>query len=301
MERRQFGKTDMQVSVLGFGSSEIGFSQTEQEVVDRLLNQALDEGLNVIDTAECYKEAEAAIGNAVSHRRNDFFLFTKAGHKFGVETDLPDWHPDLITQSIDHSLKRLKTDCVDVLQLHSCDKEVLAQGDVVDRLLRAKEQGKTRYIGYSGDGVHARFALEMGVFDSLQTSLNIADQESIDLLLPYCVEHRIGVVAKRPVANVAWQNGSEKPSNGYAHAYWERLQQLNYPFLGQSLAESVSIALRFTLSQPGLCTAIVGTQNPGRWRANSTSASEGPLPDQEMAQIRERWSAVAGSDWPGLG
>lgn len=291
----------MQVSVLGFGSSEIGFSQTDQATVDRLLNQALDEGLNVIDTAECYKEAEAAIGNAVSHRRSDFFLFTKAGHKFGIETDLPDWHPDLITQSVEHSLRRLQTDCVDVLQLHSCDKEVLEQGDVVERLLRAKEQGKTRFIGYSGDNIHARFALDMGVFDSLQTSVNIADQESIDLLLPVCVEKQIGVVAKRPVANVAWQNGREKPANGYAHAYWERLQELDYPFLSRSLADSVSIALRFTLSQAGLGTAIVGTQNPDRWRANSASASEGPLPKRERAQIRDRWRSVARDDWRGLG
>ena len=300
MEKRQFGKTDMQVSALGFGSSEIGYSQTDQEVVDLMLNQALDKGLNVIDTAECYKEAESAIGNAVSHRRNDFFLFTKVGHQFGVEVDLPDWHPELITQSIDHSLRRLRTDFVDVLQLHSCDKDVLAQGDVVERLQRAKEQGKTRYIGYSGDSVDARFALEMGVFDALQTSVNIADQESIRLLLPYCVEHKIGVIAKRPIANVAWRNWPDPPASGYAKPYFERLQKLAYPFIGDGVGESVQYALRFTLSQLGVCTAIVGTSNPHRWEFNARAIDVGPLDGEEITEIFDRWREVSEPDWVGL-
>lgn len=300
MERRQFGKTDMQVSVLGFGTSEIGHEETEQSMVEQILNHALDNGLNVIDTAECYREAETLIGNAVSHRRGDYFLFTKCGHSFGVETGLPDWHPDLITASIEHSLERLNTDCIDLVQLHSCGKDVLAQGDVVERLQQARDAGKTRYIGYSGDGDNARFALEMGVFDSLQTSLNIADQQSISLLLPYCVDHQIGVIAKRPVANVAWRNWPEPPTNGYARPYFERLQKLAYPFVGPSLGESVGYALRFTLTQLGVCTAIVGTSNPQRWDANARVIEEGPLDGEEITEIFDRWREASESDWVGL-
>jgi aryl-alcohol dehydrogenase-like predicted oxidoreductase len=300
MERRQFGKTDMQTSVLGFGSSEIGHGEAAQSTVDQILNEALNNGLNVIDTAECYKEAESLVGNAVSHRRSEFYIFTKCGHRYGVETDFPDWHPDQISGSIDHSLKRLKTDCVDLMQLHTCSKDVLAQGDVVDRLIRAREQGKTRYIGYSGDGEDARYALEMGVFDALQTSVNVADQQSIDLLLPYCVENEIGVIAKRPVANAAWRYAPNAPG-GYAQPYWERLEKLQYPFLSLPLQESVEVALRFTLMQPGLCTAIVGTQHPGRWQANAEGVAKGPLSEAELAEIRDIWRKVAEADWEGLG
>ncbi len=300
MVRTQFGKTDMQTSLLGFGTSEIGFSQTDQAIVDRLLNEALDKGLNVIDTAECYMEAESAVGNAVSHRRGDYHLFTKCGHSYGVESGLPDWHPDLITGSIDHSLQRLKTDHVDLMQLHTCSKEVLAQGDVVDRLVRAREQGKTRYIGYSGDSADASFALSMGVFDSLQTSINIADQECIDLLLPECVKQGIGLIAKRPVANVAWINGSEPPLHRYANGYWERLNLLRFSFLDLPFSESIEMALRFTISQPGVCTAIVGTTNPDRWAANAGAVEKGPLGAEDLGEIRARWLDVAQADWVGL-
>ena len=85
LERRQFGKTDMEVAILGFGGAEIGYERTEQKDVDKLLNGALDAGLNVVDTAECYIDSEVAIGKAISKRRKDFYLFTKCGHALGGE------------------------------------------------------------------------------------------------------------------------------------------------------------------------------------------------------------------------
>lgn len=301
MERRRYGKTDMTTSVVGFGSSEIGFEGAEQTTVETLLNEALDTGLNIIDTAECYVDAEEKIGKAVGHRRDDYYLFTKCGHASHTGIDLPDWSAELIRASIDNSLRRLKTDHVDMIHLHSCGRDVLEQGDVVKELLAARDAGKTRYVGYSGDSVTARYALEMGVFDSLQTSVNFADQESIELTLPYCVEHGIGVVAKRPVANVAWRNGDREPDSGYAMTYWRRLQKLRYAFLNRPLPETLEIALRFTLAQPGVCTMIVGTKNPARWAANAASVAKGPLPTDEIAAIRARWTEVREPDWVGQG
>ena len=108
----------MEVSVLGFGGSEIGYQQVAPERVERLLGSALDAGLNVIDTAECYLESEELIGRAVSHRRGDYYLFTKCGHAAGF--DLPDWDAHLLAESIDRSLQRLKTDYLALIQLHSC-------------------------------------------------------------------------------------------------------------------------------------------------------------------------------------
>ncbi|PZE21652.1 aldo/keto reductase [Paenibacillus xerothermodurans] len=298
MERRQYGNTDMQVSVLGFGGSEIGYEQASLAQVEQLLGSALDAGLNVIDTAECYKTSEELIGKAVSHRRDDYYLFTKCGHASGF--DLPDWDPVLLEQSIDRSLRRLNTDYLDVIHLHSCSEEVLRRGEVIEVLQRAKEKGKTRYIGYSGDHQAALYAVRCGAFDSLETSVNIADQEAIDLTLPDAAERGMGVVVKRPIANAAWKTG-HKPISEYAHTYWERLQSLDYDFLKADLSESIATALRFTLSVPGVHTAIVGTANPARWVENARLLEAGPLPESVYNSIRERWNAVAGSDWIGQG
>src|SRR5690349_14279512 len=133
MEKRHLGKTDMEVSVLGFGGAEIGFENVSAEKVKALLESALDAGLNVIDTAECYRASEELIGETVSHRRNDYYLFTKCGHPNGVESGA-NWSPDSILQSIERSLQRLKTDHLDLVQLHSCSEAELHKGDVITAL-----------------------------------------------------------------------------------------------------------------------------------------------------------------------
>jgi len=285
----------MVVSVLGFGGAEIGFEAAPQTDVDKLLNAALDSGLNVIDTGECYADSEQKIGAAVASRRGDFYLFTKCGHSSGF--DLPDWDPKMLAMTVDRSLQRLQTDCVDLIQLHSCSEAILRQGDAIEVLQRAREAGKTRYIGYSGDTLDALYAVECGAFDSLQTSVNIADQECVTLTLPKAAERGMAVIAKRPVANVAWRSGSTPPINGYYRTYWERLQKLRFQFLEGE--DAVSTALRFTLSQPAISVAIVGTKNPSRWAVNSAYARLGALSDLDLQSIRDRWAQVAPSDWVG--
>ena len=296
MEKRVLGRTDMRVSVLGFGGSEIGYGQASVQTVERLLGSALEAGLNVIDTAECYLTSEELIGRAVSHRRADYYLFTKCGHAAGI--DLPDWHPRLLEQSIERSLGRLRTGHVDLLQLHSCSEEVLRQGDVIEVLRRARESGKTRYIGYSGDGRAALYAVECGAFDTLQTSVNIADQEALDLTLPAARARGLGVIAKRPVANAVWKH-TARPADPYVQPYWDRLQQLDYEFLGGDVAAAVATALRFTLGVPAVGTAIVGTEKPERWRQNAASLDAGALDPDEFEAIRARWRERAGADWAG--
>lgn len=296
MEKRQLGKTDMQVSVLGFGGAEIGFENASPETVARLLNDALDAGLNVIDTAECYVNSEELIGQAVSGRRKDFWLFTKSGHPEGMSME--DWRPESILASIERSLRRLRTDHVDLVQLHSCSAEDLRRGQVIAALEEARRRGWTRYIGYSGDGRAAQDAVECGRFDTLQTSVSIADQEALEKTLPLAQERRMGVIAKRPLANAVWRH-AQRPDNGYYHAYWDRLRRLNYDFLNAGGKEAVAVALRFTLSVPGVHTAIVGTTKPGRWRENAALLEAGPLPAAQLDRIRARWREVADATWVG--
>jgi aryl-alcohol dehydrogenase-like predicted oxidoreductase len=296
MEKRQMGKTDMRVTVLGFGGAEIGFEGASQETVTQLLTGALDAGLNVIDTAECYPGSEELIGRAVAGRRQDYYLFSKCGHPESPSKE--DWRPASLLATIERSLKRLRTDRLDLIQLHSCSEAELRKGDVIEALEKARQKGYARYIGYSGDGRAARYAVECGRFDTLQTSVSIADQEALDLTLPLARERQMGVIAKRPVANVAWRH-AEKPPSAYHHTYWERLRRLDYDLLHGDLKEAFATALRFTLSVPGVDTAIVGTTRPGRWRENAALVQAGPLPPQTFERIRARWREVADQTWVG--
>lgn len=296
MERRRLGGTDMVVSVLGFGGSEIGYQRASARTVARLLGSALDAGLNLIDTAECYEDSEALIGPALGARRRECYLLTKCGHPHGWGRG--DWRPASLLASIERSLRRLATDHVDVIQLHSPSLDVLRRGDAIAALEQARDRGWARYIGYSGDGQAARHAVECGRFDTLQTSVSIADQEALDLTLPLARARGMGVIAKRPLANVAWRYG-RKPTEPYYQAYWTRLRALDYPFLAAGAARAVATALRFTLSVPGVHTAIVGTARPDRWRENAALLAAGPLPARQVEQIRARWRAVADASWTG--
>ena len=296
MEKRQLGKTEMFVTPLGFGGAEVGFARAEVEAVGQVLNDALDAGLNVIDTAECYGSGEETVGHAVSKRRSEYYLFTKCGHAAGI--DLPDWDLKMLEQSVERSLRLLQTDYVDLLQLHSCGEDLLRQGDIIEFLQKVRDAGKTRYIGYSGDGQAAKYALETGAFDTLQTSINIADQEAIDLTLPIAREKNVGVIVKRPIANAVWIHEAA-PDNSYIIDYWNRVQSLNYDFLQSDKSAAAETALRFTLGLPGVHTAIVGTAKPGRWRENAAFAEKGPLTTKQYEAIRAKWHQTAAPDWTG--
>lgn len=309
MEYRILGKTGLRVSALGFGGSELGYDGVPQSDVDRLLGAALDAGLNVLDTAACYFDSEEKIGRALEGRpRDGYHLFTKCGHAAGL--DLPDWSPELVEASLDRSLRRLKTDHVDLLQLHSCSADDLRQGDLIEALERARDAGKTRFIGYSGDREDARYAVECGRFDTLQTSINLADQQALDLTLPLAREQGMGVIAKRPLANVAWRIGQPPEDghedtvldkDGYGDEYACRFEALDYDFLNGPLSDAVAVALRFTLSVPGVDTAIVGTTRPGRWQQNAELLAAGPLLESGFEAVRQRWRDVAGDEWVGQG
>ena len=287
----------MVASVLGFGGSEIGYQGVSGRTVGRLLGGALDAGLNVIDTAECYADSETLIGRAVSDRRRESYLFTKVGHAGGWGR--ADWRPPGILKSIERSLERLRTDALDLVQLHSCSEGVLRRGDAITALEMAKQRGLTRYIGYSGDGAAARYAVETGRFDTLQISVSVADQAALDAVLPAARERGLGVIAKRPIANVAWRSRSRPPASAYHRTYWERLRALDYAFLARPLDEAVATALRFTLSVPGVHTAIAGTSKPERWAQNARRVEAGALPAAEFEAIRARWRERAENDWTG--
>src|SRR5215210_4217710 len=227
MRHTSFGNTGFSVSALGFGAAPIGLLDTEQERVSTILNLLLDRGVNLIDTAAMYEGSEELIAKAVGHRRDEFVLVTKCGTKVpGVEGE--EWSEQLITQSVDRALQRLKTDRLDVMLLHTCDKSVLERGEALGALVAAREAGKIRFVGYSGDNEAVAYAATLPDVAVVETSINICDQVNIDTLLPIARERNLGVLAKRPVANTVWKSPDKQPGlyRAYSAQYAQRFESM---------------------------------------------------------------------------
>lgn len=307
MERRVFGRTGLSVSPLGFGAGPIGYLGTEQAQVERVVNTLLDAGVNFIDTAAAYHGSEEALGKAVSHRRKEFVLVSKCGQRF---EDLPGaaWSKEAIEATIERSLKRLRTDHLDVILLHSCGLEVLQRGEAVEALILAQDAGKVRFIGYSGDNEEAVYAARIPEVSVVETSVNICDQANLDTVVPAARQEKVGVIAKRPVANTAWRPPQQLKGiyQDYARPYRERFEAMRVTpaELGfSSEADWPEIALRFTLSQPGVHVAITGTTNPANAKRNVEAAAKGPLPQKAVDTLRAAFRRAAASKesaWLGL-
>jgi aryl-alcohol dehydrogenase-like predicted oxidoreductase len=307
MEKRTFGRTGLSVSVLGFGGAPAAYLKTDAAQAAGMLERLLDAGLNVIDTAAGYPGSEQFIGDHLSHRRGDYVLISKCGTKIsGV--DAPDFSYELVSRSVDRALKLLKTDVIDVMLLHSCDLETLKKGEALRALSEARQAGKIRFAGYSGDNEAVTYAAGLPEMAVVEMSINITDQVNIDQGLAAARKHNVGVIAKRPIANAAWKDLSTQQGlyASYAKAYTDRLakMKLNPSDLGFTADPSKAwpeIALRFTLSQSGVSTAIVGTTNPANAEANVQAAAKGPLAPEVIQRIRDAFNrAQAGDHWPGL-
>ena len=293
MKKTTFGKTGLQVSPLGFGGAPIGYLKTDQDRIATILSALLDSGVNVIDTAASYPGSEESIGDSVSHRRSQFVLISKCGQNF---PDLPGdaWSPEVIAATVDRALRQLKTDHLDVMLLHSCELPVLKKGDALAALAKARDEGKIRFAGYSGDNEAAAYAAGLADIAVIETSVSIADQMNLETVLPIARKNNLGVIAKRPIANAAWKESGDQPGfyGNYASAYHDRLKQMKLNPADLGIAGSPKeawpeLALRFTLSQPGVHTAIIGTTNPANARANIAAADTGPLPTPALDKIRD--------------
>ncbi|MDK1032241.1 MAG: aldo/keto reductase [Planctomycetia bacterium] len=298
MEKRAFGKTKLMVTPLGFGSAQLGNHLITQGESDRLLNAILDAGINFIDTGMCYGDSEDKIGKSISHRRDEFVLSTKCGHPVD---DAPEWSAEVVQKSVEQSLRRLGTDYLDVVLVHSCTAEQL-NDEMIAALQAGRKAGKTRSIGYSGDREAALKAVELGVFDALETSVSICDQEPISLTLPTAQEAGMGVIAKRPIANACWRDAStfDEFYAGYARPYAERLAAMG--FTPESLGFDgswVELALRFSAYLPGVHCAIIGSTNVDHVLENAKAVAKGPLPEPVVEAIRDAWAKNDDGSWHG--
>ena len=300
MNRRPLGNTGLEVSKLGIGLAEIGMhlSPADQSRAAVVLNTALDNGVNLLDTAACYGNSEELIGDAVSGRRDEYVLATKCGHATPDETGEA-WTAQTVTRSIDRSLRRLKTDRVDIVQLHSCSVDTLEHGEVIRALEDARAAGKTRFIGYSGDNEAAAWAVNSGVFATLQTTLNLVDQNARRGLLNDARRAGMGVIIKRPIANGIWGGGPDQPvaTSRYDDINERVMAMMNAGPVRGAPADRILLALGFTFAHPQVDTAIVGTTNPDHLLSNIELMNSGVgLPHGVVEELYRRFDAL-GTDW----
>jgi len=311
-ERRTFGRTDLDVSPLGFGGAPIGVLDSGHKQTTAVLNLLLDQGANLIDTAACYYGSEEGIGNAVAGRRDEFVLVSKCGHTVEKDDPRTNFSSEVIRESIDRSLTRLQTDRLDVILIHSCSLDVLKEGSAIDAVVEARDAGKVRHVGYSGDNEAAAWACVHPEIAVLQTSISICDQANIESALPLAIRNNVGVMAKRPIANAAWKTQSQQYERyyNYAKPYHERFEAmgLTHEMLGEfdfdlSRREGdlwAEVALRFTLSIEGVHVAIVGTTQREHVLSNLEYASRGRLAEELVEAIRKKFRTANDGSWKGL-
>ena len=309
MQQSILGKTGLKVSRLGAGLEAIGQELTFDDV-DRagwVLNEALDGGINFLDTAAGYLISEELIGRTISHRRQEFVLATKAGYN-SDKTALDMWTGNRIHEHIDRSLRRMKTDYLDLVHLHSCSKEILERGEVIEALLEAQKAGKTRFVGYSGDNEAAVWAVESGLFNTLETSFSIPDQLARHKLFAPIKARNMGLIIKRPIANGAWRSASSPTANRryppmrhYGDEYHRRAQLMaGLGPVPDEPDDRFLAAMGFVLAHAEVATMVAGTQDPSHMRANIARMDDNLVLESATVEELQRRFDLLGANWPQL-
>lgn len=310
LEHATLGRSGLTVTRLGYGSLGLGGRGTragiiiEPAVADRVLNAVLDSGIELIDTAPDYGEAEDVIGRCIAHRRSEYILASKVGCPVGAAADLPiptdgpkphTHSRDNYRTCVEESLRRLRTDHLDLVQVHnSPTRDELAADDAVEELIRLRDEGKVRSIGMSATLPELLDHLALGVFDVIQVPYS-AFQTEHEAVIRQAASQGVGVIVRGGVAQ-----GSVGVSADAAPQHrrtqvrtqqgvWARAD-MDGLLDGMSPMEFV---LRYTLSEPGITTAIVGTANVDHLTRNIEAASRGPLPPDLYAEGRRRLTGAA--------
>jgi len=289
---RDFGKTGLQVSVLGYGAGMLAASHLTDKESGNLLNRIVDKGITLIDTARGYGLSEERIGRHLKHRRREIVISTKVGY------DIPgysDWTYGCVLAGIDEALRRLQTDVLDIVHLHSCPRVSLEEGNSVRALEEAVQAGKVRVAAYSGENEALEWAVDSGRFGSVEHSLNICDQRVIDGALVRSTTRGLGVIAKRPIANTPWRY-AECPTGTYAEEYWWRWNTMKLDRRDLSWQE---LALRFTAFAPGVSSCIVGTTQLDHLLENVALLDAGPLAEAHVNAIRQAFRTNDPGWWVG--
>jgi len=280
------------VPALGFGAMQIGDPRLDELHVARVLNHVLDTGLTLIDTARSYGIAEERIGRHIAHRRDEFVLSTKVGYDVA---GVPDWTYECVVRGVDEARKKLRTDVIDIVHLHSCTLEILQAGTVTRALNECRSAGKIRIAAYSGDAAALAFASESGGFRSLQASVNLCDQQALPVL-QRAQRAGIGTIAKRSLAGRPWTGAF---SGDFAHDEYRRRFAVMKTALGLTPPDWDEFSLRFAAFAPGVDCVIVGGASVANVDRNVTAVHRGPLQTGDTEATQQAFLSN-GRQWPGL-
>ena len=297
---RTLGRTGADVTILSYGAMELRGQPRGPEIADedagRLLNRVLDGGINLIDTSPDYGRSEELIGTYLSGRRDEFFLASKCGCPLNPPADATppyahDYTPANVRADVEQSLRRLRTDRLDLVQVHmSPSRATLAENHTVETLQELQAEGKIRFIGMSGILPNLPDHLAMGVFDVFQIPYS-AVQRDHEELITEAADAGAGTFIRGGAARGAasedknWQVGPLSQQAGLGQRNWETSGIAS--LVREAGLTSMEFVLRFTLSHPGLSTTIVGTANPAHLAGNIAVAEQGPLPADLYDQAKK--------------
>jgi myo-inositol catabolism protein IolS len=312
METRQFGQTGISVSALGFGCWEIGggYGSIEETEFIKAVNRALDLGINCFDTAEAYGfgASEKSLAKALGSRRKEAVIATKFGVGYPDAPNYRDSSRKRVVESIEKSLKNLNSDYVDVYLIHWPDRNTPFEEPMraLDDLVK---QGKVKAVGLSNFKLsEIETCMRARRVDVIQYCWNMFDRRMQKEIFPYCREHKIGVMAYGSLAygmltgtlseESAFEKGDWRSRRGklgninlFQHLFGpdhflnnlravEDLKAVAKRY-GKSLPQ---LALRWTLSNPVISTALVGCRNP-REVDDNVGALGWSISDADMNEI----------------
>jgi aryl-alcohol dehydrogenase-like predicted oxidoreductase len=293
------GRTGLVVSKLGYGTGSSYLSWRAADALGELLQQVVDSGINLIDTAPDYGIAEELIGKYLSHRRSELLLATKCGCVDGpgptIDT-LPqhDYTPNHIRAGVDESLRRMKTDYLDILQVHiSPPRQLLEACATIEAMQSLRDSGKVRFLGISATLPNIVDHIAMNVFDTFQIPYSGLQREHEELISEVAAAGsgtiiRGGVARGAPVVTDERLNRLPEPLSrplSEAKNSWE-MAHVDDLLDGES---RMAFILRFTLSDPCVNTTIVGTTKREHLIANIEAAKRGPLPADIYAEAKRRF------------
>jgi aryl-alcohol dehydrogenase-like predicted oxidoreductase len=291
MRYRRFGRTGFEVSQISLGTVEIGMdygiasSRPDESEAARLLHRALDLGVNFIDTARVYGEAEAIIGRAIATRREEFVLVSKVV-SFDGEGLTTDQLRTRVRDSVHESLRLLRTDFIDILMIHSAPLPVIQRGDVLSVLQELKREGSIRSIGASVYGEEtALAAIDAGGYDCLQIAFNVLDRRLEERLFAAAHKADVGLVARSVLLKGALTERYRHLPQSLSDlkAVVERISQL----AGGGTAGLPELAYRYALSQPWLQSALVGAGSIAELEAAVRFEEMGPLSPEMICGVRD--------------
>lgn len=288
----KLGRTGVEVTKLGYGAMEVrgtriwGGRPVEDREAESILNAVVDSGINFIDTANDYGRSEEYIGRFLTHRRHEFILATKCGctvvRKDEHTDDTPHvWTRENLFRGLNESLTRMKTDYVDLMQLHNPSVEQCEEGELVAALQEMQKMGKVRWIGISSTTPYLETYIGWGVFDSFQIPYSALDRTHEELIQT-AADAGAGVIVRGGVAR-------GEPAEGLGNQNsWELWEKAGLDELLDEGETRTGFLLRFTNTHPGMSTNIVGTKNHEHLRQNVEAAARGPLPQNIYEEAKRR-------------